>query len=40
VLQPQEFPRSELISVPPAEVTRLCARPLDWVEVVSGGSSP
>jgi hypothetical protein len=35
VLQPQ-YPRSELISVSPAEVTRLCARPLEWVELVSG----
>jgi hypothetical protein len=40
VLQPQQYPRSELISVSPAEVTRLCGLPLEWVELVSGASSP
>jgi hypothetical protein len=39
VLQPLEYPRSELISVSPGEVTRLCGRPLEWVELVSGGAS-
>ena len=39
VLQPLQYPRSELLSVSPAEVTRLCERPLDWVELVSGGTT-
>jgi len=38
VLQPRQYPRSELISVAPAEVARLCGRPLDWVELVRGGA--
>jgi len=33
-LQP-ESPPSELISVPPAQATQLCGRPLDWIEIVS-----
>jgi hypothetical protein len=39
VLQPLEYPRSELISVAPGEVKRLCERPLEWVELVSGSVS-
>ena len=39
VLQPLDYPPSDLISVPAAEVTRLCSRPLDWVELVSGSSA-
>ncbi len=39
VLQPLDSPPSELISVSPAEATRLCGRQLEWVEVVSGGAS-
>ena len=35
VLQPRQYPRSELISVSPAEARRLCARPLEWVELVA-----
>ncbi len=35
VLQPLNFPHSELISVGPSEATKLCGRPLEWVEVVS-----
>ena len=38
VLQPLQYPRSELISVPPAEARRLCGRPLEWVELVSDGA--
>jgi hypothetical protein len=34
VLQPLQFPRSELISVSPAEARSLCGRPLNWVEIV------
>jgi hypothetical protein len=34
VLQPLQFPPSELISVSPAEVRSLCGRPLNWVEIV------
>ncbi len=39
VLQPLQYPRSELIRVPPAEAKRLCGRPLEWLELVSGGAS-
>jgi hypothetical protein len=35
VLQPLDYPSSELISVSPAEASRLCGRPLEWVEIVS-----
>jgi hypothetical protein len=35
-LEPLQFPSTEMISVAPAEVARLCGRPLDWVELVSG----
>jgi hypothetical protein len=38
VLQPLQYPPSELISVPPSEARHLCGRPLEWVELVSGGS--
>ena len=38
ILEPLQYPRSELISVSPAEATRLCGRPLDWLELVSGPS--
>jgi hypothetical protein len=34
VLQPLQFPPSELISVPPAQARSLCGRPLNWVEIV------
>ena len=34
-LQPQS-PASELISVPPRQAARLCGRPLDWIELVTG----
>ena len=34
-LQPQS-PPSELISVPPRQAARLCGRPLDWIELVTG----
>jgi hypothetical protein len=34
VLQPLQFPPSELISVSPAEAWSLCGRPLNWVEIV------
>jgi hypothetical protein len=34
--EPLDYPRQELISVSPAEVTRLCERPLNWVEIVAG----
>jgi hypothetical protein len=36
VLQPLEYPRSELISVPAGEAKQLCGRQLEWVELVSG----
>ena len=39
VLQPLQHPPSELIRVSPAEARRLCGRPLEWVELVSGGAS-
>jgi hypothetical protein len=39
VLQPLQFPRSELISVSPGAAKSLCGRPLEWVELVSGGAS-
>jgi len=35
-LQPQS-PRSELIEVGPRQAARLCGRPLDWIELVTGG---
>jgi hypothetical protein len=38
VLQPLQYPPSELISASPAEARRLCGRPLEWVEIVSGGA--
>ena len=41
-LSPKE-PPGELIEVAPREATRLCGRPLDWIEVVQGrrgGSNP
>jgi hypothetical protein len=38
VLQPLQYPPSELISAFPAEARRLCGRPLEWVEIVSGGA--
>ena len=34
VLEPKS-PASELISVSPEQATRLCGRPLDWIEIVS-----
>jgi hypothetical protein len=34
-LQPLQYPRSELISVSPSEASRLCGRPLEWVEIVA-----
>jgi hypothetical protein len=39
VLQPLQYPPTELISVAPAEARRLCGRPLEWVELVSRGAS-
>ena len=33
-LQPKT-PASELISVAPQQATRLCGRPLDWIEIVA-----
>jgi hypothetical protein len=30
-----QVPASELLSVPPQQATRLCGRPLDWIEVVA-----
>jgi hypothetical protein len=39
LLQPLQYPPSELISVAPSEATRLCGRPLEWVELVKGGTS-
>jgi hypothetical protein len=36
VLQGQESPASELISVPPQHAEQLCGRSLDWVERVAG----
>jgi hypothetical protein len=35
VLSPKE-PPGDLIEVAPPEATRLCGRPLDWIEVVQG----
>jgi hypothetical protein len=35
ILQPLDYPSSELISVSPSEASRLCGRPLEWVEIVS-----
>jgi hypothetical protein len=37
VLEPQ-LPPSEMIEVAPARATRLCGRPLDWIELVTGAS--
>jgi hypothetical protein len=34
VLEPLQYPPSELISVSPAEARGLCGRPLNWVEIV------
>jgi hypothetical protein len=39
LLQPLQYPPSELISLAPSEVARLCGRPLEWVELVKGGTS-
>jgi len=39
VFEPLQYPRSELVSVSPAEVARLCERPLDWVELVSDAAA-
>jgi hypothetical protein len=36
-LQP-ENPPSEMIEVAPAQATRLCGRPLDWIEIVKSAS--
>jgi hypothetical protein len=30
-----QVPASELLSVPPQQATRLCGRPLDWIEIVA-----
>jgi hypothetical protein len=38
VLQPLDFPRSELISASPAEARKLCGRQLDWLELVAGAA--
>jgi hypothetical protein len=35
VLEPLQYPQRELIGVPPAEVSSLCGRPLNWVEIVA-----
>ncbi|MGA2321922.1 MAG: hypothetical protein ABSG95_14500 [Solirubrobacteraceae bacterium] len=36
-LVPRQSPASELISVGPRQAAQLCGRPLDWIEVVTGG---
>jgi hypothetical protein len=36
LLEPLQSPTSELITVGPAQATRLCGRPLDWIELVTG----
>jgi hypothetical protein len=38
VLQPLDYPPSELISVAPAQARTLCERPLEWVELVRGSA--
>jgi hypothetical protein len=35
-LQPRS-PASKLIEVSPRQATELCGRPLDWIEIVTGG---
>ncbi len=35
VLEPQQNPSSELITVSPRRAARLCGRPLDWIELVA-----
>jgi hypothetical protein len=34
ILQPTQFPASELIHAAPAEAGKLCGRPLNWIDVV------
>jgi hypothetical protein len=36
-LQQRQAPPSELLTVAPQQASQLCARPLDWVEIVTGG---
>jgi hypothetical protein len=35
VLEPLQFPRTEMVSVQPSEASRLCGHPLDWLELVA-----
>jgi hypothetical protein len=35
-LEPLQSPPREMISVPPQQAQRLCGRPLDWIELVTG----
>jgi len=37
LLEPLQSPPSELITVRPAQARSLCGRPLDWIELVTGG---
>jgi hypothetical protein len=37
-LEPLEYPHAQMLSVSPAEVGRLCATPLNWVEIVAGAA--
>ena len=34
-LQPLQSPRYEMLNVAPAQASRLCGRPLDWIELVA-----
>jgi hypothetical protein len=36
-LQQRQSPASELISVDPRQAAQLCGRPLDWIEIATGG---
>jgi hypothetical protein len=36
-LQQRQSPASELISVDPRQAGQLCGRPLDWIEIATGG---
>jgi hypothetical protein len=38
MLQPLEYPRSELISATPGEAKNLCGRSLEWVEIVANNA--
>jgi hypothetical protein len=35
-LEPLEYPRSEMVSVEPAQAKSICPHDIDWLEIVAG----